>query len=258
MTSPPDPTGPAWQEATSPPSLRYDGAHLWRINLRCAPAELIALGEMLCDEERRRAARFYRPELQQRFTAGRGLLRTILSKYLGAPPDTLKFTYNSYGKPALSGAAAGGLEFNLSHSADIAVLGVCRGRSIGVDVETIRSQVKCEELAKRFFSPREVDVLQNLPAPQRRKAFFHAWTRKESYIKAVGRGLAVPLDSFDVSLAPGEPARLLWVKDDAGAADRWRMTSVDLGSDSVAAMIVAQPFVHIWYGVWPDPAAASL
>ena len=99
--------------------------------------------------------------------------------------------------------------FNLSHSHGIALYALTRGREIGVDIEYFRPDVEAGKLAERFFSPREAAVLRALPEHLRREGFFNCWTRKEAYIKAEGKGMAIPLSAFDVSLTPGEPAALL-------------------------------------------------
>ena len=103
----------------------------------------------------------------------------------------------------------GTLRFNLAHSHELALYAFTRGREIGVDIEYLRALPDADQIADRFFSARENATLQALPASQRRQAFFNCWTRKEAYIKAIGKGLSQPLDQFEVSLAPGDPARLL-------------------------------------------------
>jgi 4'-phosphopantetheinyl transferase len=113
--------------------------------------------------------------------------------------------------------------------------------------------VKCQELAERFFSPREAAELHSLPATDRRQAFFHCWTRKEAYIKAIGRGLSMPLDGFDVSLRPGQPAQLLAVHADPAEVNRWQLASLTPAAGFVAAVIVERPVSDCWFGAWPDP-----
>jgi 4'-phosphopantetheinyl transferase len=107
----------------------------------------------------------------------------------------------------------------------MALMGVTRGRQIGVDVERIRPALADEQMARRFFSPPEVEALLSFPPEQHAAAFFRCWTRKEAYLKARGDGLSFPLDQFDVSLSPGEPAllALLSVGGDRLAAVRWRL-----------------------------------
>ena len=101
------------------------------------------------------------------------------------------------------------IRFNVSHSHGIALYAVTRGREVGIDLERIRSDLAVAEIAERFFSRREIAMLRTLPIEAQRQAFFRCWTRKEAYIKARGEGLSLPLDQFDVSLAPGEPAAVL-------------------------------------------------
>ncbi len=250
-----DPGPDGWQTAEASPQLLPGHAHVWRFALDRSPAELDRWTEDFSADERQRAARFLFPQLRERFTAGRGLLRTILSGYLGISPARIQFSYNGYGKPDLCGAAAGiGLHFNLSHTAGLALLGVCLGRRIGVDVEAIRENVKCEQLAERFFSAHEVADLLSLPSEDRRAAFFRCWTRKESYIKALGRGLSMTLDNFDVSLCPTQPARLLAVRDDPAEVDRWQVASLTPATGYVAALFVERPIHASWFGAWPEPA----
>ncbi len=163
----------------------------------------------MSEEERSRAQRFRFPLHRHRFVAGRGILRDILARYLRREPTYLEFRYGSHGKPALAGEGAGGIRFNVSHSAAMALFAFARGREVGVDLEQIRPMPDAEAIACRFFSAREKAALAAVPAELREEAFFACWTRKEAFIKAAGKGLSMSLDSFDATLDPGEPARLL-------------------------------------------------
>ncbi len=158
----------------------------------------------------------------------------------------MRFAYTTYGKPLLADeTGASGLRFNLTHSHGLALLAVTRGREIGVDVERIRDNLEGEKLAERFFSPREVAALRSLPPELRREAFFHCWTRKEAYIKAVGKGLSLPLDQFDVTLHPGEPAALLATRHDSEEAQRWSMRSLAPGEGYVGALARRGAFLAV-------------
>jgi 4'-phosphopantetheinyl transferase len=130
------------------------------------------------------------------------------------------------------------LSFNLTHSHQLALYAVTRRREIGVDLEYVRADFADEQIAERFFSPREVAALRTVPENLLKEAFFHCWTRKEAYVKAKGEGLSIPLDQFDVSLAPGEPALLLSTRDDPQEADRWSLQALFPGSGYVAALAV--------------------
>jgi 4'-phosphopantetheinyl transferase len=206
--------------------LPDDEVHVWRMALDQGAEAIARLDAVLTAGERARAAGFYRPRDQARFVAGRGLLRVILGRYLDAAPASLQFDLNEHGKPRLVGDAAEALSFNLSHSGGLGLAAVTRGRAIGVDVEQMRADVRHGRLAKRFFSPVEVAQLDCLPEEARIAAFFHCWARKEAYIKGQGVGLALGLQSFDVTVAPDKPARLLATRPDAAEAARWRLVSL--------------------------------
>jgi 4'-phosphopantetheinyl transferase len=126
------------------------------------------------------------------------------------------------GKPALSRRFANSdLRFNVSHSEDVAVYAFSRGREIGVDVEAVRELRDADDIAVRFFSRRENEAYLALDPRDRLLGFFNCWTRKEAFIKALGDGLYYPLDCFDVSLAPDEPARILRVENTPGNECAW-------------------------------------
>ncbi|MGL5063191.1 MAG: 4'-phosphopantetheinyl transferase family protein, partial [Microcoleus sp.] len=119
-----------------------------------------------------------------------------------------------------------------------ALIAITENRNIGIDIECIRTNIPYQEIAERFFSPLEKTVLRSLPEHLQHQAFFTCWTRKEAYIKAVGKGLSIPLDRFDVTLAPGEPAALLNFQDDPQERFRWDLIELIPASDMVAALAV--------------------
>jgi 4'-phosphopantetheinyl transferase len=179
---------------------------VYRAGLDVEPARLDSLYRLLEPEERQRAERFRFASDRCRFIAGRGMLREILARHLETAAGDLRFRYNSYGKPSL---ASSDVCFNVSHSSGQALYAIARGREVGVDIERVDRKFAQDQISERFFSPSEVRTLRGLPAGQQTDAFFRCWTRKEAYIKARGLGLALALDSFDVSLGPDEPAALL-------------------------------------------------
>ena len=243
---------PEWQPVTHPPPLTTDEVHVWRIALDIGNPLLSRLREILADEERQRADRFYFEKDRRHFTAARGALRVLLAGYLARRPEEVRFAYSNYGKPRLADEDdEGNLRFNLTHSHGLALLAVTRDREIGVDVEHLRDMERDgEPLAERFFSPREAAVLRSLPARRRREAFFHCWTRKEAYIKAQGKGLSLPLDQFEVSLHPDEPAALLATQHDPQEAQRWSLRSLFPGEGYVAAVAVEGHLWRLWCGDW--------
>ncbi len=197
------------------------------------------LRQSLSAAELSRAKRFHFERDRQHFIVGRGVLRDILSRYTKETPGDLHFGYTAYGKPFLDRPADSELRFNLSHSGDLALYAISHERDLGLDVEQIRPMPDALDLAARFFSARENETLQTVPPAQRHEAFFNAWTRKEAYIKALGEGLSHPLDSFDVSLRPAEPARLLAVRGDPQALHRWQLVAFTPQPGYIAALVAA-------------------
>jgi 4'-phosphopantetheinyl transferase len=247
-----------WRLTSGDDELGADEAHIWRGSLD-QPADVIAeLAPLLSQDEYQRAMRYYRPVDRDRFIVGRGILRKIMSVYLALPPGQLRFTYNEYGKPAVSDDQNDrALDFNLSHSAELILCAVARGRVVGIDIEYIREDFATLEIAEHFFSKDEVTALKSLPADQRTRGFFNCWSRKEAFIKAKGMGVSYPLDRFTVSLAPGEPPALLKIDDDEREVARWKMYELKPGAGYAAAMIATEPPVTLKQRHWNDYYAAS-
>lgn len=202
------------------------------------------LRRTLEEKELDRADRFHFEKDRRAFVISRGFLRNVVGRYLKTKPEGLRFSYGPYGKPALDGEhKSSSLRFNMSHSHGVALIAVAETRELGVDVEYIRTDFASIDIARRFFSPREVAALNALPPEQQVAAFFRCWARKEAYIKAIGRGLSQPLDGFDVTLAPELPAALLRADEDDPS--RWSLSDIDAGSEYAAALMVEGSISHI-------------
>src|SRR5204862_85170 len=194
----------------APPRIRENEIHVWRAQLDPEQALLPGLEAILAPEEKSLAGRFVFPRDRVHFVAAHGILRIILASYLRMPAKDVMFRYGPQKKPAIGlDHSESTVRFSLSHSHGLAVCAVARGREVGVDVEAIRPEVAGEDIAERFFSPRERAELRLLPPDRRVGGFFLCWTLKEAYIKARSVGLGIPLDSFDVSLMPGQPKGLI-------------------------------------------------
>jgi 4'-phosphopantetheinyl transferase len=217
-------------------TLEAGEIHVWTVPLDPAPAIVERLAGSLAADEWERARRFRFDRHRRRYQVGRGVLRELLGAYLGMPAREVVFSYGPRGKPFLGGPAAGSLSFNLSNSHELALVGLLRGPEIGVDVEFLKPMPDLEQIAERFFSASERTALRGLPAERKREGFFNCWTRKEAYLKAVGEGLAAPLDSFDVTLIPGDPPRMLTLKGDAERARRWFYRCFRPASDYIGAL----------------------
>lgn len=219
-------------------SLSEQDVDLWRVDLDATATAEPRWRAVLSVDEIQRAQRFHFDRDRSHYCAARGLLRIVLSAYLAARPEDIRFRYLEKGKPELAEPGdASGVTFNVSHSGGIAFFGFTRGRPIGVDVEKIRADFDTDAIARRFFSTREQEQLAALPREQRHRAFFRCWTLKESFIKALGEGLSHPLHQFDVTLDRDSPISLT-TRPDASEADRWRLQLVDLGPDHAGAFSV--------------------
>ena len=229
----------SWLALPSFPSLADDEVHVWRVWRRQSAEAMSSLWRTLSMDEREKAERFRFGKDRETYVATRGALRSILGGYLGLAPDDICFSYSAYGKPALDVAVhPTNTMFNVSHSHDLALIAVTLDSKIGVDVEMVRSDMAGDEIAQRFFAPSEIATLRSLPEQQQTEAFFHCWTRKEAFVKAVGEGLSYPLDQFEVSLTSGKSARLVGIRGGRMEAERWSLYTLTPGAGFVAAVAV--------------------
>lgn len=229
----------SWSPPVPDLELPSDAVHVWRTRTEVSASRLAPLADLLASDERARARRFLYEEDRRQYTVARGVLRSILARYLEVEPAAIEFRYGAHGKPSLAESPGGrDVRFNLSHSYGWALHAFAVGREVGVDVERIRPETDIMGVARHSFSPVEVEALTSLPEGQRREAFFNCWTRKEAFIKAHGEGIALGLSRFDVTLRPGEPAALLRFESDPAEAARWSMRALDAGEGYKAALAV--------------------
>jgi 4'-phosphopantetheinyl transferase len=231
----------AWRDPPKALILGNREVHVWQAALDQSPSQLDSYLRTLSADERARADRFHFQEDREHFIVARGVLRSILGLYLRKAPEFLSFRYTSYGKPALDlGSGGEAIRFNLSHSHKMALYAVARGREVGIDLEFISGSPQAEQIAERFFSSEEISTLRALPPALQRHGFFLCWTRKEAYIKARGEGLSLPLDQFDVSLKPGEPAELLGTRPDPLEARRWSLRNLTIEPSGYGAALAVE------------------
>ena len=243
-----------WTLGPERPRLAPGEVHVWRASLAAGRDELQRLHRILSDDERGRAARFRFEMHRDRFVAGRGIQRLLLARYLGVDPAAIRYRLAAHGKPSLDGPGAeSGIRFNVSNAEDGLLVALTPGREVGVDLEPLHRVVDRDAVARRFFSAPENRVYDGIAEHERDAAFFTCWTRKEAYIKAVGDGLSMPLDCFDVTLRPGEPARLLATRGDTAQAERWTMRELDAGPGWLAALVVEGAGCELRLFDW-DPA----
>ena len=234
-----------------PLRLLNDEIHVWRAFLEVPSTRLKSLHSILSDDEANQSVRYCFERDRRRFIIRRGLLRCILSRYLGQSPRALAFQCNNHGKPALASmSGAPSLCFNVSHSGELTLYAITRNREVGVDIEYVRPFEDAEDIVKHFFSSREKAEFGTLPARIKNQAFFACWTRKEAYIKARGEGLSYPLSNFSVSMIPDESAGLVEIKGDKNKKSRWTLKTILPGAGYVAAVAVEGHGLSVRHRQW--------
>ncbi len=202
--------------------------HLWPITLALPPALEEKAVATLDAHEQQRAARFHFRHHQQRFIAAHYALRCILSLYLDLPPAAICYAYTAHQKPFLNVTTSVPLQFNISHSHEMAVFAISGDAAIGVDIEKI-AETYYEAVAKRYFSATENQALDGLTGQEKIKSFYQLWARKEAFIKAVGQGLSLPLSSFTVNLQANKEM-ISWEQ------QRWLLLPLNIHPEYQAAL----------------------
>lgn len=209
------------------------------IALESDAALTAAARTLLSADEIARADRFAFARHGEAFALARASLRLLLAERTGIAPGTLAFTYGCEGKPALQDTQSGQLRFNVSDSGDLLACAFVDGMDLGIDIERHRPLRDRDGLAERFFAPEECADLLAVPEPERDRAFFDCWARKEAFIKADGRGLRIPLHSFRVSLdARPHTSALLSCREEEGPLDAWLLQPFEVVDGYAGAIAI--------------------
>ena len=217
--------------------IDQNNVHVWEISLTKALGQRNRFSDILRGNEKERAARFHFQKDRDQFVNARASMRLILARYLKESPDQIEFRYGPHGKPEVQNR---GLEprlhFNLSHSHEIALLAVARGRRVGVDVERVSThRMNDLGLAENLFTPFEAGLLRAASPEMRAEVFYRLWTRKEAFLKGCGDGLSASLNHFEVSL---EDSGILLVDRWGGGGGNWSVHEFRPLSDYIAAVAV--------------------
>jgi 4'-phosphopantetheinyl transferase len=210
--------------------------HVWSIQWDGkAERQIQAWFDWLSEKERTQAIQLVKESDRQRYILSHGFCRLILSRYLNQEPKAIQFGEEKNHKPIVQTASTSPIHFNLSHASNVAVVAVS-DRPVGIDVEWMNPVLVTKEMVDQFMSEEEKSIFFRLPLSQRKKAFYHCWTRKEAYLKALGEGLVYPIQQITVSLK-GEK-NLTW-KDEfqPNEPKRWNMNSIGTISDYVGAVV---------------------
>jgi 4'-phosphopantetheinyl transferase len=252
----------AWSPPPARPVARGGEVHIWRAALDRPPEQIEALASVLAPDEAERAARFHFRRDRDRYVAARGLLRTILGRYLGAAPERPRFVYvcvcgdprcvQERRKPALAPEWGGDIiRFNLSHADGLAVYAIARAREVGIDLERVRSDIDYAELAAHGLTPREAAAVRSQPRSRQPEAFLAIWTRKEAYLKGRGVGLSAPLEEWEVQ-SPRDAAVGASGVGGGPSGAAWNVRAVPVGPGHVAALAVDGPIERLSCWDWPD------
>jgi 4'-phosphopantetheinyl transferase len=239
-----------------PPSkieLGSDEVHIWFEKLTKSSTKLNEYLLLLSNEERKKIERFHFEKDRMYYQVRHGILRNILSYYIGMDPVHIQFNYSINGKPVLKrDFNQKSIHFNLSHTNGFALYAFTREREIGVDVEYIRNIPHIENVADTFLSKIENDIFCILPKKKKIETFFKEWTQKEAVVKAIGKGLSLDLKKIDVSIIPSEPSKLLKINIDSLEVSRWNIQELNLASGFAAAFAVEGKISRICYWKLPN------
>lgn len=231
-------------EALRNGALSPGEVQVWAIHLGSREDDSATLRLLLSDDERERARAYGSPARRRQFVVCRAFLRFVLAGYLGIRPTEVRLRVGPKGKPELAIPQDRRIRFNLSHCADLAVLGVA-DQPIGVDVETVLPSPDFDGVARRHFHPAERRVLAALPTAERRPAFFRCWTCKEAVLKALGTGFGTPMSSFAVTFADGAQPRLVEHDHRFTSRASWHLSQLKPLPGVVGAVAVPGPVVAV-------------
>ena len=260
-----------WDNPPKKVKLLQNEIHIWRANLDLPSVVIEKLASTLSKDEINRANRFRFQQHRDRFIVGRGILRKLLANYLqvksdlaegealGAPRlrsstrrgsgspearlrrplrDRVIFEYSPRGKPQLASSLnQDSLQFNVSHSQDLAIYGFNYQRIIGVDLEYIKDNIDYKQLAKRFFTTQELQLIHSYPTSEQKTIFFQLWTAKEAYLKATGEGLAGSLDTIEFTL-DNNSVKLMEIKQDQAQVSYWSINNFIPQDNFIATIAV--------------------
>ena len=230
----------AWPPRDRVPALAANEVHVWRADLKLDPVRLARMASLLGWDERERAQRFRFSDDRKRFVASHGVVRLLLSGYLNRQAAEIRFERDTYDKPRVVQEEHDHIEFSLSHSGGLALIAVARGHRVGVDLELIRPNIEVQAIADQNFAAGERLALARLSGEAQLRAFFTCWVRKEAYLKGLGFGLNVPLDSFDVSRAFDRDQLAVRLLGDE-LRETWSLIKVAPGPGYVGALATPAP-----------------
>jgi len=232
-------------------SLPREQVHVWEIELGLSPNDVAYLQSTLSQQELQTANRYTAQLHRDRSIVAHGALRNLLSRYTEQSPQDLHFTLSASGKPTLMGLGGDShVHFNLSHSANRALIAIATGVPVGVDIERIDPSTDVLAVAERFFSSTELEALRAATPPAQLQQFFQIWVCKEAYVKARGEGILDRLSSFSVSVEPSAETHLIADSTDPLAPKTWRLSLLESPPSFTSAVAVPNKATQVLQRTW--------
>jgi 4'-phosphopantetheinyl transferase len=216
-----------WQSQDSEKTLGDNEIHIWLSYLNLHQARLKHLYPLLSSTEKERSERFNHYKHRKNYIASHGFLHTVLSYYIDIPASEIAFSHGEQGKPSIIDEQnSENIQFNLSHSGNLAILAICKNHQLGVDIEHTDRKADWAGIARRFFTANEQQDFFQLNESIQEDAFYKVWTRKEAHMKVTGKGLHLPPTQFEISIPP-KPAEFIGnLKSDDN--NYYKMMDIDL------------------------------
>lgn len=228
---------------TLPVPLKSHEAHLWFVYTDHHYEQYLEYRALLTDQEIEREEKFRTEILKKKFTISRGILRLLLQSY-NQKVEGVDFCYGEHGKPFLR-HNPNNLQFNLAHSHDLIIYGFLHQFQIGVDIEYIRDDFLPNDLVNYVFSDSEKKDYNTLKDSEKKLAFYHAWTRKEAFVKAIGKGLFQSLEKIEITFKIGDKPKILSFENDFQVANDWSLHSLKIAPEYVGAVVCQAPSVNL-------------
>lgn len=225
-----------------PKKLTREEVDIWIADVALIRWEYNKIEEILSGDECDRAKHYVFERDRHDYMIRRAILRIILGHYLDLQPEQITFRYNRYGKPILD---TKDIFFSVSQSSGCAIYSFTHARQVGADIERIRVVPDMGRIAKRSFSKAEYESYSSQMKNAKQEVFFKYWSRKEALIKAIGSGLSIPLDTFDVSTKEDRPACQVEIKNCEGKACLWTIQDIDLRAGFASALATEGPDLPI-------------
>ncbi len=239
-----------WEFGPKNPELSDSNIHVWRIQLPIQDGLSNILLQHLSDDEKSRMDKYHFAVDKSRFLAARAALRQLISYYLDTSPEKIPFNYTEFGKPFIDIIDAP-LKFNLSHANNCILIAITKNADIGIDVEEMKPEIDLLGVARLILNDNEYNKLQALREEERVFAFYRAWTRKEAFIKAIGKGFSFPLKQVEVTLLPEETNQIVAIEGSHNKGNKdtqWRLIEIIPGPNYLSSLAVAENIqnINLW------------